>query len=243
MILGESCTRRCLFCAIPQGRPLPPEDDEPARLTEAVRRLALSHVVITSVARDDLADGGAAQFARVIEEIHEQLPHVTVEVLTPDFRGNPSAIFAVVQAGPDVYNHNLETVQRLQRKVRPSARYDRSLNVLRYVKKMSPSIWTKSGLMVGLGEEESEVLQSMTDLREAGCEILTLGQYLQSDVKNLPVVEFIHPDTFKAYEKKAYRLGFRYVFSGPFVRSSYLADTAKIDLTRARHIRKEKIIL
>lgn len=238
MILGETCTRRCTFCAIPRGLPAEPEETEPGRVMEAVRRLQLTHVVITSVARDDLLDGGASHFAEVITEIHRMLPEVTVEVLTPDFKGETAAIEKVVRAGPDIYNHNLETVARLQKKIRPYARYERSLEVLRQVKRLSPAIWTKSGLMVGLGEDVEEVVQSMEDLRGAGCEILTIGQYLQSDRSNVPVAEFITPDQFQDYEEKAYGLGFSYVFSGPFVRSSYLADEARIDITRSRRTTK-----
>ncbi len=238
MILGNTCTRRCTFCAIPRGNPEEPEETEPARVAEGVRRLGLSHVVITSVARDDLLDGGASHFAEVVTAVHQELPEVTVEVLTPDFKGEFSSIEKVVRAGPEIYNHNLETVARLQKRLRPYARYERSLGVLRQVKTVSPAIWTKSGLMVGLGEREEEVLQSMKDLRTAGCEILTIGQYLQSDPSNLPVAEFVTPDQFRSYEEKAYGLGFSYVFSGPFVRSSYLADKAQIEITRSRRTLK-----
>lgn len=234
MILGDLCTRRCTFCAIPRGKPSEPETSEPARVTEAVRRLQLSHVVVTSVARDDLLDGGASQFAKVILSLHDALPKVTVEVLTPDFKGDPNAIERVVEAGPEVYNHNLETVQRLQKRLRPYARYERSLELLRRVKQLCPQVWTKSGLMVGIGEEEEEMVQSMKDLRKVGCEMLTIGQYLQSDSCNLPVVEFVTPEKFRHYEEVAYTLGFSYVFSGPFVRSSYLADEARVEIARSR---------
>ena len=236
MILGDLCTRRCTFCAIPRGRPQKPEANEPARVTEATRRLKLSHVVITSVARDDLLDGGASQFAKVILSLHQKLPEVTVEVLTPDFKGDTDAIQKIVLAGPEVYNHNLETVARLQRRLRPYARYERSLGLLRHVKKLSPRIWTKSGLMVGIGEKEEEVIQTMRDLREVDCEMLTIGQYLQSDACNLPVVEFVTPEKFRHYEEIAYTLKFSYVFSGPFVRSSYLADGAKVEIARPRKL-------
>ena len=240
MILGETCTRRCLFCAIPRGNPVPPEATEPERVTEAVRRLQLTHVVITSVARDDLRDGGASHFVKVITAVHRELPEVTVEVLTPDFKGDASSIETVVGAAPEIYNHNLETVARLQQRVRPYARYERSLELLRQVKRLSSDIWVKSGLMVGLGEREEEVLETLEDLRASGCEILTIGQYLQSDVHNLAVSEFVTPDRFRGYEKSAYALGFSYVFSGPFVRSSYLADEAKIDIRRSRKTMKGK---
>ncbi|MBI4436979.1 MAG: lipoyl synthase [Candidatus Omnitrophica bacterium] len=234
MILGEICTRRCTFCAIPRGIPSFPEESEPERIVEAIRRMKLSHAVITSPARDDLEDGGSIQFAKVITAIHREFPEVTVEVLTPDFHGELTAIERVVQAGPQIYNHNLETVKRLQRKLRPYARYERSLEILRQVKVLSPRIWTKSGLMVGVGEEEEEVLQTLKDLRESCCEMLTIGQYLQSDEHNLAVAEFIPPEKFQSYEEKAYALGFSYVFSGPFVRSSYWADAAKQNLTFLR---------
>ena len=234
MILGKLCTRRCTFCAIPRGVPSEPEESEPGRIVEAVRRMQLTHVVITSVARDDLEDGGSIQFAKVITAIREALPDVTVEVLTPDFKGDRSAIRRVVQAGPEIYNHNLETVARLQKRLRPYAQYKRSLEVLREVKAFSPRIWTKSGIMVGVGEEEEEVLQTFKDLRKVNCEMLTIGQYLRSDEHNLPVAEFVPPARFQTYEEKAYEIGFTYVFSGPFVRSSYLADVAKQHLAFSR---------
>jgi len=196
--------------------------------------MQLSHVVITSVARDDLEDGGSIQFVKVITAIRKALPGVTIEVLTPDFHGDRTAIQRVVQAGPEIYNHNLETVARLQRRLRPYARYERSLEVLREVKAFSPRVWTKSGIMVGVGEEEEEVLQTFKDLREVNCEMLTIGQYLQSDEHNLPVEEFVPPERFLFFEEKAYEVGFSYVFSGPFVRSSYLADVAKQHLTLSR---------
>ncbi len=203
----------------------------------AAQRLGLSHVVVTSVARDDLPEGGALQFARVIQALRRELPGTTVEVLTPDFKGDPSSIETVVAAGPDIFNHNLETVARLQKRVRPYARYERSLGLLREVKRLSPRLWTKSGLMVGLGENTEEVIQAMTDLREAGCELLTIGQYLQSERRNLPVASFVPPETFKWYETEGTRLGFSYVFSGPFVRSSYLADRFHVEMKK----RKEPI--
>lgn len=240
MILGNRCTRRCHFCAVPQGKPDGVEEDEPERIIEAIRRLGLTHVVITSVARDDLVDGGASHFAKVVTAIHETLADVTVEVLTPDFRGNVASIVKVVESRPEVYNHNLETVARLQRRLRPSARYDRSLEVLRQVKQLSPRIWTKSGLMVGVGETKSEVIQSMEDLRNVGCEMLTIGQYLQSDPDNLPVAAYVTPHRFQYYAEAAYGLGFTYVFSGPFVRSSYLADEAKVEITRSRKFRENQ---
>ncbi len=227
MILGEVCTRRCTFCAIPRGAPSSVEADEPDRIAEAARRMRLEHIVITSVARDDLEDQGSIQFEKVIQTLRRELPGLTIEVLTPDFHGNIEAIQRVVEAGPDIFNHNLETVERLQKRLRPYARYERSLEVIQTVKRLKRNLWTKSGLMVGVGETEEEVVQTMRDLRKADCDMLTIGQYLQSDLHNLPVAEFVHPDRFKAYETRAYTFGFSYVFSGPFVRSSYLAELGK----------------
>jgi len=229
-----------MFCAIPRDVPDAPDRHEVDRVAEGAVRLGLSHVVITSVARDDLKDGGAGHFGKVIRAVHTRLPKATVEVLTPDFKGDPSAIERVVEASPEIYNHNLETIPRLQKKLRPYARYERSLEVLRHVKRTAEEIWTKSGLMVGLGERPEEVLQSLKDLRDAGCQIVTLGQYLQSDVNNLPVVEFVRPEQFMAYETMAKDLGFSYVFSGPFVRSSYLAEEAMTAITRSRQQRKDE---
>lgn len=223
MILGDHCTRNCRFCAVHHGAPLPVEEDEPRRIGEAVRELELSHVVITSVTRDDLEDGGASHFARVIREVREVAPHATIEVLTPDFRGDEAAIREVVLAGPHVFNHNIETVPRLYAQVRPGADYERSLALLRLVKEVAPEIYSKSGLMVGLGEERDEVYETMEDLRGAGCDILTIGQYLQPSLEKLPVVEFVTPDTFEEYRRKGESMGFISVASAPFVRSSFHA--------------------
>ena len=232
MVLGEICTRRCSFCAIPRGEARPVDPDEPRRLAEAARRLELRHVVVTMVTRDDLEDGGASHLVKVIEALRLTTPEATVEVLTSDFSGNEEAIRQVVSADPDIYNHNLETVARLQKRLRPFARYPRSLRVLEVVKEMNPECLTKSGLMVGLGETEEEILETLRDLRKVDCDLLTIGQYLQSDLRNLPVVEFVHPDRFRRYEEMATRLGFTFVSSGPFVRSSYLADHAASVLPR-----------
>lgn len=225
MILGDVCTRACGFCNVTTGMPYaPPSPDEPRGVAETARRLGLRHVVVTSVTRDDLADGGARQFALTIAELRTALPDAAVEVLTPDFRGNLEAVRIVVEARPDYFNHNVETVPRLYRHVRPGSRFDRSVDVLRQAKKFDPSIVTKSGLMLGLGERRDEVLESLAALREADVEIVTIGQYLQPKRHKLEVVEYVHPSVFEEYRVAAEELGFRAVFSGPFVRSSYMAD-------------------
>ncbi len=224
MILGNVCTRNCRFCAVPKGIPEPLDDGEPERVAQAVLRLGLKHVVVTSVTRDDLPDGGALHFAKTIQEIRKAKPDATIEVLTPDFKGDSNAINVVIDAHPDIFNHNVETVPRLYRTVRPQADYKRSLYVLKYVKEKAPEIYTKSGLMVGLGETKDEVVDVMKDLREVDCDILTIGQYLQPTKHHIEIAEFIRPEMFKEYEKIGYDLGFKYVASGPFVRSSFHAD-------------------
>ena len=226
MILGEVCTRRCSFCAIPRGEPSPVDPDEPRRVAQAAKRLGLKHVVVTTVTRDDLQDGGASHFVKVIEALRNFCPEATVEILTSDFQGREEAIRQVVSAGPDIYNHNIETVERLQRRLRPYACYGRSLRVLKVARQTDTECLTKSGIMLGLGETQEEVFKTMEDLRNVACDLLTIGQYLQSDLRNLPVVEFVPPERFRRYEAMAYDLGFRFVSSGPFVRSSYLADEA-----------------
>lgn len=225
MIAGERCTRACGFCAVMTAKPLPLEADEPARVAEATRRMGLKHVVITAVARDDLADGGAAHFAQTINAVRSLNPGTVIEVLTPDFNDRDGSIEAVLSAAPHIFNHNLETVRRLTPQVRSRATYERSLSVLRKVKtKAGRSIYTKSGLMLGLGETETELAAALGDLRQAGCDILTLGQYLQPTLKHLPVVEFVSPERFRAYGRQARDMGFVHVASGPMVRSSYHAD-------------------
>ena len=225
MIAGDRCTRACHFCAVTTAKPFPLEGDEPARVAEATRRMKLKHVVITAVARDDLADGGAEHFRQTIEATRALNPGTVIEVLVPDFNGLDSAIDTVLSANPEIFNHNLETVRRLTPQVRSRATYDRSLEVLRVVKeKRGDSIYTKSGVMLGLGENEDELLKAMHDLRRSRCDILTLGQYLQPTLKHLPVVEFISPERFNHYGDMARDLGFTYVASGPMVRSSYHAD-------------------
>jgi lipoic acid synthetase len=242
MIAGDRCTRACGFCAVSTAKPLPLEADEPRRVAEATRRMRLRHIVITAVARDDLADGGAEHFRKTVEAVRELNPGIVIEVLVPDFNESDAAIGAVLAANPNIFNHNLETVRRLTPSVRHRATYDRSLSVLRKVKERvaasrqsaanelcgglptAATIYTKSGLMLGLGETEAEVLMALEDLRRAGCDILTLGQYLQPTLRHLPVVEFVSPAKFEEYGRRAGELGFVHVASGPMVRSSYHAD-------------------
>ena len=225
MIAGDRCTRACGFCAVSTAKPMPLEVDEPKRVAEATRRMRLRHVVITAVARDDLKDGGANHFRETIESVRSLNPGIVIEVLVPDFNENDASIGAVISAKPQIFNHNLETVRRLTPEVRHRATYDRSLKVLRAVKdKCGQSIYTKSGMMLGLGEKQDEVLTAMADLRQAGCDILTLGQYLQPTLQHLPVIEFVDPKTFADYQAKAESMGFIHVASGPLVRSSYHAD-------------------
>ena len=224
MIAGDRCTRACGFCAISTAKPLALEADEPQRVAEATRRMGLKHVVITAVARDDLADGGAEHFRRTIEATRAANPGIVIEVLVPDFLDKDECIAIVLAAGPEIYNHNLETVRRLTPGVRHRATYDRSLSVIAKVKASRPDVFTKSGIMLGLGETEAEVLTAMEDLRRANCDILTLGQYLQPTLKHLPVVEFVHPDKFAELGARAEAMGFVHVASGPMVRSSYHAE-------------------
>lgn len=223
MIAGERCTRACGFCAVTTAKPFPLEQDEPQRVAEAIRRMNLKHVVITAVARDDIADGGAEHFARTIRAVREVDKEIVIEVLVPDFHNREPAVRTVVDAAPDVFNHNLETCERLTPLVRSRAKYRLSLALLKRVKEMDPQMSTKSGVMLGLGEREEEIIQTMDDLREAGVQVLTLGQYLRPSPQHLPVVEYIHPDQFKAYQEIAYAKGFEHVASGPLVRSSYHA--------------------
>ncbi len=225
MIAGDRCTRACGFCAVATAKPLPLEADEPLRVAEATRRMKLKHVVITAVARDDVADGGAEHFRQTIEEVRKLNPGIVIEVLVPDFQDSDASIELVLAANPQIFNHNLETVRRLTPSVRHRATYDRSLSVLKKVKaKRGQTMHTKSGIMLGLGEREEEVLEAMRDLRAAGCDILTLGQYLQPTLKHLAMVEFIPPTKFAEYKVRAEEMGFIHVASGPLVRSSYHAD-------------------
>jgi lipoic acid synthetase len=225
MIAGDHCTRACGFCAVKTARPLPLEPDEPDRVAEATRRLGLKHIVITAVARDDLPDGGAEHFRQTVEKVRALNPGIVIEVLVPDFLDRDESIRAVLAARPHVYNHNLETVRRLTPAVRHRATYDRSLSVLAKVKNWSGrALHTKSGLMLGLGETEAELFEALADLRRAGCDLVTLGQYLQPTLRHLPVVQFIPPETFARYKEVACGMGFLHVASGPMVRSSYHAD-------------------
>jgi lipoic acid synthetase len=223
MIAGERCTRACGFCAVTTAKPFALEEDEPQRVAEAVRRMGLKHVVITAVARDDLKDGGANHFARTIQAIREMDPSVIIEVLVPDFHAQAWCIQIVLDAAPDIFNHNMETVERLTPLVRSRAKYRTSLEVLRQAKELAPKIVTKSGVMLGLGEKEPELFQVMDDLREIGCQVLTMGQYLRPSAQHLPVVEFVSPERFEAYGEIARAKGFEHVASGPLVRSSYHA--------------------
>jgi lipoic acid synthetase len=223
MIAGDRCTRACGFCAVTTAKPFALEDDEPQRVAEAVQRLKLKHVVITAVARDDLQDGGANHFARVVRAIREVDSSIIIEVLVPDFHADDSCIQTVLDAGPEIYNHNMETVERLTPLVRSRAKYRTSLRVLQRAKAFSPKTVTKSGIMLGLGETEPEIFQTMDDLREVGCQVLTMGQYLRPTANHLPVVEFITPQQFDLYGEIARKKGFEHVASGPLVRSSYHA--------------------
>jgi lipoic acid synthetase len=224
MILGDVCTRACRFCAVRSGQPVGLDSEESLRVAEAVQRLGLRHAVITSVSRDDLPDGGAAVFVDVIHHIRRLLPSTSVELLVPDFQGSQQALATLVAARPDILNHNLETVHRLYPRVRPSAMYERSLELLARAKALDPAIPTKSGLMVGLGETREELLQAMADLAAAGCGILTIGQYLQPTPKQLPVARYYHPSEFQKLAEEGQQLGFRHVEAGPLVRSSYHAE-------------------
>ena len=229
MIAGDRCTRACGFCAVSTAKPLALEADEPMRVAEATRRMKLKHVVITAVARDDLKDGGAEHFRQTIEAVRELNPGIVIEVLVPDFNESDASIENVLGANPHIFNHNLETVRRLTPSVRHRATYDRSLAVLKKVKeKRGNTIHTKSGIMLGLGEREDEILTAMDDLRKSNCDILTLGQYLQPSLKHLPVIEFITPAKFAEYKTHAETLGFVHVASGPMVRSSYHADEVSL---------------
>lgn len=240
MILGDTCTRACTFCNVKTGRPDQLDPHEPERVADAVSKMGLAHVVITSVDRDDLDDGGAHHFARVIGEIRARTPHTTIEVLTPDFLRKEGALEVVVAARPDVYNHNLETVPGLYHEVRPGARYFHSLKLLEQVKKIDPTIFTKSGIMVGLGEKKQEVYQVMDDLRMADVDFLTIGQYLQPTPKHHPVMDFVHPDTFAEYATMARGKGFLLVAASPLTRSSYHADADFLALQKARAERHSK---
>lgn len=224
MIMGNVCTRNCSFCAIFHGHPSAVDTREPQAVASAVRHLGLKHVVVTSVTRDDLDDGGAGHFAATIKAVHAEMPQATVEVLIPDFQGSPGSLQKIIAAGPDVINHNIETVPRLYSSIRPQALYSRSLELLHRIHDSGSGILSKSGFMLGLGETNREVIEVMEDLCAVHCDILTLGQYLRPSSVHHPVVEYIHPGTFKTLEKSGYDMGFMEVHAGPLVRSSYHAD-------------------
>jgi len=225
MIMGEICTRRCPFCDVAHGRPNPLDSHEPRHLAEAIAEMGLRYVVVTSVDRDDLRDGGAGHFADCIRETRQANPGITVEVLVPDFRGRMDVALDILSAEPpDVFNHNLESVPRLYKKIRPGSDYQWSLQLLHRYKERKPQVLTKSGIMVGLGEEDEEVYQVIADLRAQQVDMITIGQYLQPSLDHLPVERFVHPDEFAAYAAYAKQIGFRHVASGPLVRSSYHAD-------------------
>jgi len=237
MILGNLCTRGCAFCSVPKGSPQKKEfhldPDEPRNVARAAASWKLRYVVITSVNRDDLKDGGSEHFAQTIRQVRTALPAARIEVLTPDFCGDMEAVARVLDAGPDVFNHNMETIERLYRRVRPQANYQQSLAVLRFAKNHRPEILTKSGLMVGLGEAAGEVEALLRDLRASSVDVATLGQYLQPTRRNLPVAAYVPPAQFDAYRDYGLSIGFKMVFSGPLVRSSYMADLVNEEATRA----------
>ena len=223
MILGDVCTRACGYCAVGHGRPQPIDAEEPARVADAVAKLDLAHVVITSVDRDDVADGGASIFADTIREVRQRTPSASIEVLIPDFQGKAEPLYAVLDARPDILNHNTETVPRLYRRARSGGRYERTLELLDRSRTYAPDIATKSGIMLGLGEEWDEVIATLRDLRRVGCAILTLGQYLRPSIDHLPMSRYYHPDEFRQLKDMALEMGFAHVESGPLVRSSYHA--------------------
>lgn len=225
MIMGDICTRRCPFCDVGHGRPNPLDTDEPKHMAETIKAMGLRYVVITSVDRDDLKDGGASHFVECIQEARKLNPTLEIEILVPDFRGRMDVAVAIMsEAPPNVFNHNLETVPRLYKQARPGSDYAHSLNLIKNFKAAHPDVSTKSGLMVGLGETNDEILDVMRDLRSHDCDMLTIGQYLQPSVHHHPVERFVHPDDFKMFEEEGYKMGFNHVASGPMVRSSYHAD-------------------
>jgi lipoic acid synthetase len=234
MILGDVCTRACGYCAVSHGRPASVDPHEPARVAEAVRALELSHVVVTSVDRDDVGDGGASIFAATVRAIREASPACRIEVLIPDFQGHEAPLYAVLDAGPDILNHNAETVPRLYRRARSGGRYPRTLELLARAHRYAPHVPTKTGLMVGLGEEWDELVSTIADLRATGCEILTIGQYLRPSAAHLPMVRYYHPDEFQILKRLALDMGYGHVESGPLVRSSYHAHEQADSLAASR---------
>jgi lipoic acid synthetase len=226
MILGRECTRNCTFCTVSKNAPMTVDIQEPLHVAEAVKQLELKHVVITSVTRDDLFDGGAGHFVKVIEAVKKISASTAIEVLIPDFQGDRDALNQVVKAKPKVINHNIETIKRLYPEVRPMANYDRTLELLKRIKELDSGMYSKSGFMVGLGETQEEVMNLLSDLREVGCDIVTIGQYLAPSKKHHPVIEYVAPEVFEIYKKRAEEMGFKYVASSPLVRSSYHAGQA-----------------
>lgn len=233
MILGDFCTRNCGFCSVKHGTPLPVDPEEPLHVAQASKKLGLKHVVITSVTRDDLPDGGAKQFAETIRKINEILPEASTDVLIPDVRGSRENLEIITEAKPDILAHNLETAPRLYKTARQQANYQTSLKILEWTKEIDSTIYTKSGLMLGLGETREEVLDTMKDLREVKCDFLTIGQYLRPTSQNVEIHEYVHPDIFEQYKEEGEKMGFRYVASAPFVRSSFHAEEA------LKHIQKK----
>jgi lipoic acid synthetase len=232
MILGDFCTRNCGFCSVKHGIPLPVDPEEPLHVAQASKKLGLKHVVITSVTRDDLPDGGAKQFAETIRKINELLPGASTDVLIPDVRGVRKNLEIITEAKPDILAHNLETVPRLYKTARQQANYHTSLKILEWTKESDSTIYTKSGLMLGLGETREEVLDTIKDLREVKCDFLTIGQYLRPTSQNLEIIEYIHPDIFEQYKEEGEQMGFSYVASAPFVRSSFHAEEALIHIQK-----------
>ena len=239
MILGNTCTRNCTFCAVSKGKPLAPDSQEPEHIVTAVDKLGLRYVVITSVTRDDLPDGGAAQFAQTIKAIHEYDSNIMVEVLIPDFKGSPSALQTVIDARPAVLNHNVETVPRLYPEVRPKANYPRSLELLKQTKLLDSGLLTKSGLMLGLGESQPEVIEVMVDLKQASVDFLTIGQYLQPSLRHHEVARYVPPEEFKEYQNIGKEMGFNLVISGPLVRSSFHAAEAYLSAVKPENKKVE----
>lgn len=236
LIMGDVCTRNCPYCAIAHGRPEELDEDEPRRVAEAIEKLALSHVVITSVDRDDLPDGGAKIFADTITEVRNRRPDCSIEVLTPDFRGDVEAVATVIEARPDIFNHNMETVRRLHRTARPGGRYKRSLDVLRLGGELDAEVLIKTGIMLGLGEQADDVREFMHDARAAGVHILTIGQYLRPSLDHLPIDRYVSPEEFDEWKRYGERIGFRHVESGPLVRSSYHAREQVLELGAAEAV-------
>ncbi len=234
MILGDVCTRSCRFCGVKKGKPKSVDHGEPERIAEMARILGLKHIVITSVTRDDLEDGGAEHFARCVNEIHHTCPEATVEVLIPDFMGKTDSLAVVMNSRPDILNHNVETVPRLYSKIRPEADFKRSLNILKESKEINPEIITKSGLMVGIGESRDEVISVMKLLHDVECDVVTIGQYLAPSTKSYPVHEYIDPAVFSEYENIGKQIGIRWIYAGPYVRSSYNAEELMKELKEIR---------